>query len=157
METAILRQQYDWVKQSREVLFSYAATLSERDFLQENSAFGRGSVRNLLVHIATTYQFWIGKQALKKDIEFTKNESVKTIGDTRAVFENIDRLLEEFFSFFETRGATEIVCALNGNETTASPLKLFSHVVTHEFHHKGQILSLSRHLGYVPVDTDIMR
>ncbi|MCB0535444.1 MAG: hypothetical protein KDD14_24780 [Saprospiraceae bacterium] len=42
-------------------------------------------------------------------------------------------------------------------EILAPPLRLFTHIVTHEFHHKGQILSLSRHLGYTPVDTDIMR
>jgi uncharacterized damage-inducible protein DinB len=35
--------------------------------------------------------------------------------------------------------------------------KLFTHTITHEFHHKGQILTLSRQLGYTPVDTDIMR
>ncbi|MCB0624495.1 MAG: hypothetical protein KDC43_11415, partial [Saprospiraceae bacterium] len=39
----------------------------------------------------------------------------------------------------------------------AEAFRLFTHVVTHEFHHKGQILSLTRHLGFVPVDTDVMR
>ncbi|HEX8506591.1 MAG TPA: DinB family protein [Hymenobacter sp.] len=38
-----------------------------------------------------------------------------------------------------------------------SPLQLFPHVITHEFHHKGQILSMSRLLGHVPVDTGAIR
>ena len=33
---------------------------------------------------------------------------------------------------------------------------LFTHVITHEFHHKGQLLTLSRILGYVPPDEDII-
>ena len=39
----------------------------------------------------------------------------------------------------------------------ANPFKLFTHVITHEFHHQGQILPMSRQLGYIPVDTDVMR
>jgi uncharacterized damage-inducible protein DinB len=40
---------------------------------------------------------------------------------------------------------------------TLSPLQLYTHVITHEFHHKGQMLSMSRILGYIPVDTDAIR
>nr|WP_261382294.1 DinB family protein [Mucilaginibacter achroorhodeus] len=38
-----------------------------------------------------------------------------------------------------------------------SPLELFTHVITHEFHHKGQLVNMSRQLGYIPVDTDVIR
>ena len=38
-----------------------------------------------------------------------------------------------------------------------TPLQLFTHTITHEFHHKGQVMSMSRLLGYVPVDADIIR
>ncbi len=51
----------------------------------------------------------------------------------------------------------DIDITINDKIIIANPLKLFTHVITHEFHHKGQILSLSRHLGYVRVDTDIIR
>ena len=44
-----------------------------------------------------------------------------------------------------------------GKAGEAEAFRLFTHVVTHEFHDKGQILSLTRHLGFVPVDTDVMR
>ncbi len=87
------------------------------DFLNQNNSFGRGgSIRNLLVHIANTCEFWIIKHARKKDITFTEYTAKNT-----------------------------------------TPFELFTHVITHEFHHKGQVLSLSRHLGYIPVDTDIIR
>jgi uncharacterized damage-inducible protein DinB len=44
-----------------------------------------------------------------------------------------------------------------GITLTLTPLQLFTHVITHEFHHKGQILTMSRTLGYIPVDTDVIR
>ncbi len=34
-----------------------------------------------------------------------------------------------------------------------TPLWLLTHTETHEFHHKGQIVSMARHLGYTPPNT----
>ena len=46
---------------------------------------------------------------------------------------------------------------LRWQTVTATPAALFTHVITHEFHHKGQIASMSRHLGYLPPDTAVLR
>ncbi len=64
--------QYEFVISSRKVLLEYCKTLSVKDFLIENSTFGRGSVRNLLVHIGNTYEFWIGRHSLNKNLTFTE-------------------------------------------------------------------------------------
>jgi len=32
-----------------------------------------------------------------------------------------------------------------------------THVMTHEFHHKGQIMTMGRMLGYTPPDADVIR
>ena len=153
-----VQQQYEFVKSSRSVLFEYCKTLSGNDFLAENSNFGRGgSVRNLLVHIGNTYEFWIGRESLKKAIKFTEYESVKNVSEAEAFFSGVDVLLEEFLTVYAEKYMIDIEITLHGKIIVVSILKLFTHVITHEFHHKGQILSLSRHLGYVPVDTDIIR
>lgn len=39
----------------------------------------------------------------------------------------------------------------------ATPLMIFTHVTTHEFHHKGQIMPMCRQLGYPPPETDVYR
>jgi uncharacterized damage-inducible protein DinB len=151
------QQQYEFVKSSRKVLLDYCKTLSGKDFLIENSTFGRGSVRNLLVHIGNTYEFWIGKHSLDKKISFTEYNSVKNAEEAEGFFFNIDLLLNGFVNVYSEKGTIEIEINIDDKIIIATPLKLFTHVITHEFHHKGQILSLSRHLGYVPVDTDIIR
>lgn len=152
-----LQLQYDYVKSSRKVLLDYCRTLPDSDFIKENSSFGRGSARNLLVHIVNTYQFWIGKHSLKIDQQFTDYTSVRTATEVEVLFLSIDTLVEEFLNIFTENLNDELQIILNDKEIVASPLKLFTHVITHEFHHKGQILSLTRHLGYVPIDTDIIR
>ena len=153
----VFKRQYELVKQSRQVLFEYCSTISNADFLAETSSFGRGSIRNLLVHVANTYEFWIGRQGLKKNMPFTKYESREKIEDVVALFRETDALMAEFLNFLEIRKPEEIEVEINGNKKELTPTTLFSHVITHEFHHKGQILSLSRHLGYIPVDTDMIR
>lgn len=153
----IIERQYQFIKSSREVLLNYCATLMERDFIAENTSFGKGSIRNLLVHIGNTYEFWIGRHALGKNIDIPGYVSISNVPAVITYFHSIDELLEDFFVTYSKKMEIEIDVVLNNVPGNASPLKLFSHVITHEFHHKGQILSLSRHLGYIPIDTDIIR
>ena len=136
-------------------MFEYCKTISPTDFVNQNTSFGRGgSVRNLLVHIVNTYQFWIAETALKQNVDYPKYEDVPDINSIIELFNEVDAFMETFIASIDDR---TIAFELNGKKDTATALKLFTHVITHEFHHKGQILSISRHLGYIPVDTDVMR
>lgn len=149
--------QYDYVRQSRSVLLEYCATIAPPDFLQENSSFGRGSIRNLLVHIANTYEYWIGKVGLQQEMAFSEYESIRRIEDVESLFDQIDKLMEAFLTATDGLHLPTIDYEINGKQDQTNAGKLFTHVITHEFHHKGQVLSLSRHLGYTPIDTDVMR
>lgn len=152
-----VKEQYEYVKGSRNVLFEYCKTISPEDFINQNTSFGCGrSMRNLLVHIVNTYEYWIANLALKKDAKYAKYEDNVTLQDVILLFDSVNLFMEEFILEMDLSDR-EIVYEIQGNKNSASPLKFFSHVITHEYHHKGQILSLSRHLGYIPVDTDIMR
>lgn len=152
------KEQYELVKGSRKVLLEYCAAMAPKDLLNSNTSFGRGgSVRNLLVHIANVYESWIGQQALKKEIAFTAYPSKETVSELIALFETVDLIMHEFLDLMDLPEMQRITYEVNNEKQEASAFKIFSHVITHEFHHKGQILSLSRHLGYTPVDTDMIR
>ncbi len=153
-----ISEQYEAVQGSRHTLFEYCRTISGQDFLNENSSFGRGgSIRNLLVHIANVYECWIAKNALNKEVVFTEYSSRQGLSEIILLFDSVDLFMHEFIELFRLEESTRIEYELNGVRNSVSLVKLFTHVITHEFHHKGQILSLSRHLGYVPVDTDVIR
>lgn len=147
--------QYEWIRSSRQVLFDYCKAVAAEDFTNQNISFGQGgSMRNLLVHNANTYMFWIGKVALGKSLEFIKNESVEDILAAMDLFDSVNQLMNEFL---ESNLSNPIAYEIRGVKGITTAAQIFAHVTTHEFHHKGQILSISRHLGYVPVDTDIIR
>ena len=153
----LLTQQYGMVMHSRSALLTYCGQLSDEDFLTNNSSFGRGSVRNLLVHIANVYEFWMLKNVLKIKTDIRAFDSVKNIADCVTYFESVNETVTNFILEFKDRYHEEISLTLGDRLLTITPFQVFTHVITHEFHHKGQILSLSRHLGYTPIDTDVIR
>jgi uncharacterized damage-inducible protein DinB len=149
--------QYELVKSSRGILLEFCKGISATDFITENSSFGRGSIRNLLVHIGNTYEFWIGKHALRRSPAIRPYDAVSSVDGVVSYFLDIDSLILAFIDKFHSNPLKLVDVLLSDKQITVTPLQLFTHVITHEFHHKGQILSLSRHLGYIPVDTDIIR
>lgn len=150
--------QYQLLIQSRKVLFEYCSTLTQEDLLNQNTSFGRGgSIRNLLVHIANAYEFWVVKHALKKNIHFTAYPDINSMSEIEELFRSIDKEVFVFLDTYEVSKFEPLDLSIKGSKKKISPFELFTHVITHEFHHKGQVLSISRHLGYTPVDTDIIR
>jgi uncharacterized damage-inducible protein DinB len=149
------RKQYELVKESRKRLLDYCAEISNGDFTKDNNSFGISSVRDLLVHVANSSRAWLCR-ALKKEIIIVHNKKIRNIDEVRKLYAEVDDLMGQFIEIIAQENPEILEFERNGKNMRIRPMRLFSHVATHEFHHKGQILSLSRHLGYTPVDTDII-
>lgn len=150
--------QYRLIQSARSILFDYCETLSAEHFIGTTPGFGHdGSIRNLLVHNANTYQYWIAFHCFGRTIQYPPYEDFTNVNECRIYFNTVDNLVATFIHQFGDVYTTDITSFKKDKATTATPLAVFTHVTTHEFHHKGQILSMSRHMGYIPVDTDIIR
>ena len=114
-------------------------------------------MRNLIVHVANSYQYWIIAHCFGEQVKSLVYEEFVNIADCRSLYEMVDGHVERLISSFASDPHKEIQSVNGGKSFSASPFKVFAHVTTHEYHHKGQVLSISRHLGYVPVDTDVIR
>lgn len=79
--------------------------------------------------------------------------------EIRNIYSGVDHLMLEFIDAYGPSWGQMINGRASQNrvEMNVSVLKLFTHVTTHEFHHKGQILTISRLHGYTPADTDVIR
>jgi uncharacterized damage-inducible protein DinB len=154
----ILSQQYESIKGARKELLNYCSSISSAHFVQPIQHFGHSSIRNLLVHVANASIYWLGEFALNKPVSYGKPDSVQTVEEISNLFNQVDLLMAEFLGAFpdHSKPMTGWVKWVKKDVTT-TPLQLYTHVVTHFFHHKGQILTMSRHLGYTPVDTDVIR
>ncbi|MCP3027145.1 DinB family protein [Halobacillus sp. A5] len=81
-----------------------------------------------------------------------------TLSVGQGVFLLILKFAAQFLDEYEEAPETKIkgTVSWQENEIELSVLWLMTHTITHEFHHKGQIVSIARRLGYEPVDTDLV-
>lgn len=154
----LLKSQYDLIKYTREQLFQFCEMLNHDDYVKEIEGFGWGSVRNLHAHVAECYQSWLGNFGMKKGITPVNPQSVNDVSDMREVFKEIDTLVYSFLDEYEGEYEYKLTGRVPWQEDNEelSVLWLFTQTTTHEFHHKGQIVSLARQLGYIPSDTDLL-
>ena len=153
-----LQQQYQLVLSARGALFDYCHTIAAADLLKPVPAFNNASIISQLVHAANTYLFWLACTAMKQQRPFFISEEIQDMDGVRDVYKEVDLLMAEFLEHFSgSLDETRPLLRPDGRPLTRSPFELFTHVTTHEFHHKGQVVSMSRQMGYTPVDTDVIR
>lgn len=68
-----------------------------------------------------------------------------------------DEAVDRFLDTFDSRWFDNISNEVKWQDTpwSTTPLWRLTHTETHEFHHKGQIVSMARHLGYEPPNADV--
>jgi uncharacterized damage-inducible protein DinB len=146
------------VKESRQVLFDFCTTIQPGDLFRSSPGVGNGgSIRNLLVHICNSYFGWISRFAFNEPFDKRAFESITNLEECAQYFADADVLVGRFLDVFESDYMQTLNGRLANRDFSTTALRLFMHVTTHEFHHKGQILALSRMWGYTPVDTDVLR
>ena len=154
----MLTAQYELTRDARAVLLKYVSSMPHDNFIRSHPVVGNGgSIRNLLVHINNSYHGWMMKFAFQESFQKRAFTDVLTLKGCEAYFEQTNKLAERFIDYFDGRYYEPLKGQLASRDFTATPLQIFMHVVTHEFHHKGQILVLGRMWGHEPVDTDVLR
>ena len=154
----LLATQYELVKGSREVVFQFCEQFNPADYTKAVEGFGRGSICTTQIHIANTYTFWAANSVMEKSLPYNKYEpnEIKTV---RKMFETVNSFMEEFIREYADIVYQSRVINIpdSKNKIEVSFLQVFTHVITHEFHHKGQVMSMGRLLGYTPPDADVIR
>ncbi|HEY4289997.1 MAG TPA: DinB family protein [Puia sp.] len=74
----------------------------------------------------------------------------------RQLYSRVDDTVSIFLRTFQEKMESLITGTHDAmGKGSASPIQLFTHVLTHEFHHKRQVMSMCRLLGHQPPDTDV--
>ena len=153
---AILKKQYELVSASRNIVLRFLETEVGEDQHISMPDFNNRSANYLLVHVADCYFHWLSYYALHIPVRELSDMDFKTIPLIQTLFKRVDQTVDVFLEYF--RDETDRM--INGVHVTCgrvitTPVQVFTHVITHEFHHKGQIMSICRMLGHIPPDTDI--
>ncbi|RYU91377.1 hypothetical protein EWM62_05400 [Mucilaginibacter terrigena] len=153
-----LLHQYQLVLSSREALFNYCETIKIGHLLTPLPSFNNESIISQMMHVANCYLFWLAKSVMKQHRPYFKHEDHRDLATVRKAYKQVDLIMNDFLqSFKESLEQQMFITRPDGSTLTRSPFEIFTHAITHEFHHKGQVVNMSRQLGYTPVDTDVIR
>jgi uncharacterized damage-inducible protein DinB len=154
----ILTEQYNLVKDSRAVVLKYMDKIKWDDITKPVEIFNYSSMHSLMTHYLNTYINWLRRFALREEYENIKAENINSVNDFRMSFETVNSIVEEFIkSHPDPSEKITGYIPWQKKDFTYTALALFTHVCTHEFHHKGQLMTMSRILGYTPPDADAIR
>jgi uncharacterized damage-inducible protein DinB len=156
--TELLKKQYALVQSSRSAVFDFIDIHVGADLNSPVAAYNNQTIRYFLVHNANTYLQWLGYFALKAPFVLLNDEEFADISLIYSLYKQVDATMMDFLETFAEKLEGQVQGVLSRNrQVSTTPLQLFTHVITHEFHHKGQIMSMCRLLGHTPPDTDVIR
>jgi uncharacterized damage-inducible protein DinB len=153
-----IRELHGAAHDSLDVLLRHVATVPDRLLRQPIDGFGLPTVWKQLVHILTVEEGWVHDLQFKEfpgwfeedapTIEALLSQQSRILAATRAY---LDGLSEEQLNAILQKRPDGWFGELR------SPAFILLHVITHTFHHKGQVVAMLRMLGHPAPDTDLQR
>ena len=151
-------QQYQMIRGSRGVVLSFAEEHLAHQLHTPVPAFVNKTIAYLLVHNINVYLHWMANFAMQLGEEYADENSFQDIAGIKVLYAKTDRIVADFIMRYHNGlHETIIGTTISGRQEQLTPLEIFTHVITHEFHHKGQLLSMFRLLGQTPPDSDVIR
>jgi len=139
-----------------DLLLHHVATVPDGLHHQMISGFGHSSVWKQLVHILTCEEVWVHNLQNKTFLDWDE-EDCPTMAALLAAKNRIREATRTYLSGLteEQFNATLANRPADWGGELRSPAFILLHVITHAFHHKGQVVAMLRTLGYPAPDTDL--
>ena len=137
---------------SLDVLLDHMSSAPAEALARELPGFGRASVREQFAHVLNTEWLWI------RSLQNLPYEAFAA-GELR---ESKRQVMAATIAYVNLLGDSELNTVLDRVPSywpgpKRSPAFIVMHIVTHAFHHKGQMVAMLRLLGYPAPDTDMQR
>lgn len=139
-----------------DLLLRHVATVPDALCRRPISGFGHPTVWKQLVHILTCEEGWL-HDLRNEPFDGWSEEDCSTMAALQAAKVRIQKATQAYVgSLTEVKLNTTLAQrpADWGGELR-SPAFILLHVITHAFHHKGQVVAMLRTLGYPAPDTDL--
>ena len=126
------------------------AQISEEQFLAEE-VYSRGSIRNLMVHLANSDRRWLGGLKNQPDVDNVKFEDYPTRDMARALFEQVAQDVTEYVDTLTNAELEE-----NPNGMPGPRWQALLHMVNHGTDHRATVLERLHALGAPTFDQDFI-
>jgi uncharacterized damage-inducible protein DinB len=151
-----IRQFHAWTHASLFRLLDHLSTIPATEYAKEVPGFGYPTIRAQVIHILNCEGFWIHTL---QAIPFVDEDAANwpAVSEARHLQSQVSKTTLDYLSRLNEQHlntATELHFS-DGDVAVRTPALILHHVLTHAFHHKGQIVSMCRILGYPAPDTDL--
>jgi uncharacterized damage-inducible protein DinB len=140
-----------------DLLLRHLATVPEGLLQKPISGFGHPSIWKQLVHILTCEEGWVHDLQNQPFVGWHE-EDCPTIAALRTAKARIREATRTYLSVNEAQLNTTLTQRpVDWGGELRSPAFILLHVITHAFHHKGQVVAMLRIIGYPAPDTDLQQ
>jgi uncharacterized damage-inducible protein DinB len=151
-----IRKLHHWTHASLSLLLDYLATLPPDACAKELPSFGFNTIQKQVIHIFNCEGFWI---SILQRLEYLDRNpaDLPTIADAvRFQHETGRRTHQYLFTLTDQQLNTDTELHFpDGDRAFRTPALILHHMLTHAFHHKGQVVAMCRELGHPAPDTDL--
>jgi len=139
-----------------DLLLGHVATVPEELLHKPVSGFGHPSIWKQLVHILTCEEGWV-HDLQNQAFPGWQEEDCPTMPALLAAKDRIREATQAYLGGLteEQLNRTLVERPVDWGGELRSPAFILLHVITHTFHHKGQLVAMLRILGYPAPDTDL--
>jgi uncharacterized damage-inducible protein DinB len=153
-----IKELHGWTHESLDILLRHVSAVPTELLQEPLAGFGIATVWKQLVHILEVEEEWVCDLQDKPFVGWNQEEYVtmETLLEAKKRVRSATRvylqgLSEAQLNTWLPERPKKWVGELK------SPAFILLHVVTHTFHHKGQVVAMLRTLGYPAPDTDMQR
>jgi uncharacterized damage-inducible protein DinB len=147
---------HSWTHASLSLLLDHLSAMPPGDYGQELQSFGFATLRKQVIHIFNCEGFWIYTLQGLPYVD-RRPEECPAVADARLLQQEVSRRTRAYLSSLTSQQLntdTELHFP-DGDSAVRTPALVLHHVLTHAFHHKGQIVAMCRELGHPAPDTDL--
>lgn len=139
-----------------DLLVSHVATVPDALCRKPIAGFGHPTVWKQLVHILTCEEGWV-HDLQNKAFGGWNEEECPTIGSLKAARHRIQKATQAYVNSLTEVELNTILTErpVDWGGELRTPAFILLHVITHAFHHKGQVVAMLRIVGYPAPDTDL--
>ncbi len=139
-----------------DLLLRHVATVPDNLWREPISGFGHATVWKQLLHILSCEEGWV-HDLQYKPFDGWREEHVPTMAALLSTKKRIHDATRVYLSHLseEQLNTTLATPPQDWGGELRTPAFILLHVITHAFHHKGQVVAMLRILGYPAPDTDL--
>jgi uncharacterized damage-inducible protein DinB len=151
-----VRKFHRWTHASLDLALDHLSTMPADDYVRELSGFGFRTLREQVIHIFNCEGFWIQTLQRLRYVDRTIEECPLLV-DLRRLQKEVSQSTHAYLSTLTDQqlNADTDLHFSDGDFAVRTPAFILHHVLTHAFHHKGQVVAMCRALGHPAPDTDL--